>query len=137
MKKLTTIAVSLLLGLTMVAFTNSVAAEAEKDFESVDWDAFSRNLKQALLSENDGLKQSAMRHIIHFGDKVNVGDGWIEILRTYRSDKDLQTRRLALAALPKTGSRLAIGFLKNAVEFEQSPVLKRQIKFIIAEDKEN
>jgi len=118
----------------MVAFTNSVAAEAEKDFESVDWDAFSKNLKQALLSENDGLKQSAMRHIIRYGDKVNVGDGMLEILHTYRSDKNLQARRLAMAALPKTGSRLAMGFLKNAVEFEQSPVLKRQIEFILAED---
>ena len=45
MKKLTTIAVSLLLGLTMVAFTNSMAAEAEKDFESVDWDAVTRTVE--------------------------------------------------------------------------------------------
>ncbi len=135
MRKIMTLAFALLFAFSLVAVSNSTATEqAEQAVAAVDWNAFSKNLKQALQSKNDGLRQSAMRHIILYGDKVNVGDGMLEILRTYRSDDDLQARRLALAALPKTGSRLAIGFLRNAVKFEKSEVLKRQIQFILAED---
>ncbi len=133
MKRTMSIAFSLLFVFTLFAFSTSIAEEAE----NVDWHAFSKNLKKALQSQNLGLQTSAMGHIIFYGDKVNVGEGWIEILRVYRSQQDLQTRRLALAALPKTGSRVAIGFLRRAVEFEKSPVLKRQIQFILAEDAKN
>lgn len=97
----------------------------------VDWDAFSHNLVRALVTPNDGLRQSAMRQVIKYGDNLDLNEGVFEIVRMYRTHKDLQVRRLALATLPKTNSKWVMGFLRRAVEFEDSPVLRKQIYFIL------
>ena len=63
MKKLIT--VSLVVVLAMV-FSNASASD--------EWNTFSDNLVQALQSENDGLKASAMQMIIKHEGKVWVHD---------------------------------------------------------------
>ncbi len=120
----------LLLSLTLLTFGNSFAMDKGKD---VNWDVFSKNLVRALTSQNDGLQESAMRHVITYGDQLNIRDGVLDILHVYRSHEDLQARRLALTALPRLNDPLINGFLRRAVDFEKSTILKRQLQFIIAE----
>jgi hypothetical protein len=120
--RLTVLAVCLLLPFSTVSFAG------DKD---ADWDAFSKNLVKGLASQNHGLKLSAMQQIIKYSDNLQVQAGVLDILRIYRSHPDLNTRRLALTALSKTNSNMAMGFLRRAFEFEKSPVLKKQIYFIV------
>ncbi len=134
MNKLSIIALTILLVFSAGQINSAIAVETKEVTSEFDWKDFGKNLEMALLSENEGLQQSAMRFVIRYGDKINVGQGTLEILRTYRSDSDLPTRRLALTALPNTGSAIVMGFLKRAARFEKSPVLKRQIEFILAEN---
>ncbi len=130
MKTITWILSSFVVVFALVAVNNVIAADAQ---DTPNWQAFSQNLQKALSSGNAGLQQSAMRQVIKYGDNLNVGDGALEILRVYRSKSNLGTRRLALRALPQTHSKLIDGFLRRAVEFEKSPVLKRQLQFVVAE----
>jgi HEAT repeat protein len=98
-----------------------------------DWKAFSKNLVKALASPNEGLQLSAMQQIIRYSEHLNVKAAVIDVMRIYRNHRDLQVRRLALTALAKTNSNLALGFLRRAIGFEKSPVLKKQIYFILKE----
>jgi hypothetical protein len=96
-----------------------------------EWDTFGRNLTKALDDDNDGIKRSALQQIIRFHDSLDVKDAAITILHIYRSHPDFQTRRLALTALSKTNSNFALGYLRLAYDYEKSPVLKKQILFIL------
>ena len=117
-----------LITLLPLAFTTAFAGEQHK---AVDWPAFSKNLTVALSSDNNGLKQSALQQIIKYHQSLDMKDAALAVMRIYRNHPDFQTRRLALTALPSTDSRLVIGFLRRAVEFEKSPVLHKQIMFIL------
>lgn len=134
MKKLSFIILGLLIVFSAGHINYVSAADAEKIAPATNWNIFGKNLEKALLSQNPGLQQSAMQMVIRYGGKLHIGQqGTLEILHTYRSNADLQARRLALAAIPKTGSKFMMGYLKRAVLFEKSPVLKKQIEFILAE----
>ena len=109
----------------------SATVFAGEKYQDTDWTAFSINLKNALNAENEGLKRSALQQIIRYHDCLDVKEAAIAILHIYRSHPDFQTRRLALTALPKTNSNYAIGYLRLAVEYEDSPILKKQILFIL------
>jgi len=104
---------------------------ARGNHQEQDWSAFGKNLSKALTDKNEGVQLSALQQIIRFHDRLDMKDAAINILHIYRSNADLQTRRLALTALSKTNSGLALGYLKRAYEFEKSPVLKKQILFIL------
>ena len=119
--------------LLLLSATTVFAAES---YDKTDWDTFGKNLSNALSSDNEGIKRSALQQIIRFHDQVDIRDATLDILHIYRSHSDLQTRRLALTALSKANSNLALGYLKLAVEYEKSPVLKKQIMFIL-KDAEN
>ena len=106
--------------------TNSFALD-----KNTDWKAFSKNLVKALETSNDGLQQSAMQQIIKYADNLNVKEGVNELLSVFRDHEDTQVRRLALAAIHKTKSIRAKGFLERAIDFESSPVIKKQMYFVI------
>lgn len=122
---------TLSLGLILLLLMSAVTLSAAEHYDRTDWDTFGKNLTNALGSDHDGIKRSALQQIIRFHDQVDVKDATINILQIYRNHSNFQTRRLALTALSKTNSSLALGYLKLAVEYEKSPVLKKQIMFIL------
>jgi hypothetical protein len=122
--------------LVLLLLLSTVTVFSAESYNKTDWDTFGKNLTKALTSDNEGIKRSALQQMIRFHDQVDIKDATISILHIYRSHSDLQTRRLALTALSKLNSSLALGYLKLAVEYEKSPVLKKQIMFIL-KDAEN
>lgn len=99
--------------------------------KTTDWQAFSKNLVKALATPNEGLQLSAMQQIITYADKLDVDDAVFDIMRFYRDHKNEKVRQLALTTLYKTQNKWAMGFLRLAVRFEKSPLLKRQIYKIL------
>ena len=101
--------------------------------QEVDWTAFSKNLVQALQSDNEGLMQSAAQMIIKYGDQLDVNDAVFDVMRIYRNDKNQQVRRLALVTLTNMDSEWAKGFLKREIQFEGDPEIKKQLVAINTE----
>ncbi len=97
----------------------------------VNWALYSKNLIKALKHKNLGLKISALQHVIHHKDNINVDPAVIDIVRLYRSHKDERVRQLALVTLHAMGNDWAIGIIKRDFRFENSPQIKRIMLAII------
>ena len=105
--------------------------QAKTSVNEVDWEIFSKNLVNALKSENSGLQQSAMQFVIRYGDRVQVRDALFEVVRVFRRGKNRGTRLLALAAMSKMNSNWAFYFMKRGIKFENDPIVKRQLLAIV------
>jgi hypothetical protein len=96
------------------------------------WETFRKNLEKNLASSNYGVRQSAMQLIIHYGDRLKLDRNAVFcLMKTYRNEKDMRYRRMALAALHKTQDEWAMGFLRTSLKFEKDPALKHMIQAII------
>ena len=98
-----------------------------------DWKKFSQNLVTTLKSNHDGLKQSAMQRVIQYSDKLDVKDAAFNIYNVYRFEKNENLRRLALVALYNTNYNWAMDQIVKELENEQSPILKKQMSFMVNE----
>lgn len=90
------------------------------------WNVFSKNIVKAIKSPNEGLRLSAMGMIIRYGDSLNVEDAVYDIMRLFRSHKDVRVRRLALVTLHKIQNKWVIYFLKRNQKFEKNEGILRQ-----------
>ena len=101
------------------------------DSKAQQWERASKTMVRALKTDNDGLKISVLHNIIRYGDKLDVGDAVFDIMRIYRNHKDERVRQLALIALHKIENDWAMNFLKRALKFENSPILRKRIYAIL------
>jgi hypothetical protein len=108
--------------------TSNVAGERD-----IDWNRFSQSLVKAFKSGNEGLKQSAMQRIIQYSDQLSVQKAAFQLYNIYRWHKNTQVRQLALVALYKSNNEWAMNQLVKAIKIEKSPVLRRQMIFMIDE----
>ena len=115
----------------VLMFTLITAAVAQEEKEN--WQKFSKSLVEMFKSDNDGLKQSAMQHIIQYSNKLDVKDAAFDIYNIYRWHKDVQVRRLALVALYNTNYDWAMNQIVKDIKIETSPALKRQMKYMVKE----
>ena len=117
------------LALATVFFSlSSVLADEPAD---IKWDQFSKGLVQALQSENDGLRLSAMQMVIKYGNKVDVGAARYDVMDTFLYSKDRRVRQLALVALSKINNTFDMGLLERQISFEEDPVIKNQIAAVL------
>ena len=72
----------LLITALILITTTGFAAERE-----VNWNAFSKNLVQAIKSGHPGLQQSAMQRIVQYADKLDVEDAVWDIVQIFRFNK--------------------------------------------------
>lgn len=98
---------------------------------NVNWDQFSKGLIQALKSNNEGLKLSAMQMVIKYGDKVNVDVARYDVMDTFLYSKDRRVRQLALVTLYKINNNFDMGLLERQINFEDDPVIKNQIAAVL------
>jgi len=80
---------------------------------TADWQKFSNNLEKAIDSKNTGLQTSAMQMVIKYGDKVDVDNSVIKLVRFYRISKDERVRQLALVSLYSMQNDWALGIIKR------------------------
>jgi len=105
--------------------------QAKTSANEVDWKIFSKNLVNALQSENTGLQQSAMQLVIRHGDRLQVRDALFDVVRVFRSGKTRGVRLLALTAMSRMNSNWAFYFMKRSIKFENDPLVKRQLLAIV------
>lgn len=115
-----------LIGVIVIGLHTVNAAE-------INWKAFSKNLVKALRSDNPGLQQSAMQMVIRYGNWLNVKEAEFDVMRVFRNDKDHSIRQLALTTLINMDSKWAVGFLKTQIEFEEDPIIKKQMVAMTSE----
>ena len=99
--------------------------------ETTDWESFSKNLVKALKSSNEGLQVSAMQLVIKYGEKVDVDNAVLEIVKLYRNHKDVRVRQIALVTINAMENDWAIGIIKRDFAFENSQKIKRMMAAII------
>ena len=93
---------------------------------------FRKNLERNLASSNYGVRQSAVQLITQYGDKLKLArEAIFSLMRVYRYEKDINFRKMALAALHKTGDEWAMGFLKTSIDFEKDESLRHIIQAIV------
>ena len=102
----------------------------ETDSESLG--SFQKNLEVNLASSNFGVRQSAMQLIAQYGDRFELNrDAIFSLMRTYRYEKDINFRKMALAALHKTQDKWAMEFLKISLRFEENQSLRHIMEAIV------
>jgi hypothetical protein len=119
----------------LISFTVvvAVAMMLSNAYASDEWDSFSDNLVQALQSDNDGLKASAMQMIIKHGDKVYVNDAAIEVYRVFVNHENVKMRQLALNALYKMQNQWFFDRISEEINDEVNPLIRHQLLAIAAE----
>lgn len=125
MKKVVTIS---LVFVFAFMFSNAIASD--------EWNTFSDNLVQALQSNNDGLKVSAMQLIIKHADKVWVQDATFQLYQIFKNHENPRMRQLALVTLDKIKSTWFMNELRNDLADETNPTLRHQILAILYGEKE-
>ena len=97
------------------------------------WEAYCEKLETALASENDGLRQGALRMIIQYGHYMEFGRlAVFDAVRLYRDHKDARIRRMATVALLKMNDSWAFDFLERSVAFEKNTAVKYTILAVLA-----
>ena len=98
-----------------------------------NWEKFSKSLVEMFKSDNEGLKQSAMLQIIIYADSLDVQDAAYDIYNIYKWHKDEKMRQLALVALYHIQYDWAMNQLVEDIKKEKSPILKKQLIFMVDE----
>jgi HEAT repeat protein len=103
------------------------------EWSAEQWASYSRNIVAALASRNRGLEESALRTIIRYGEQLDVEAALADMVRIYRNHPEENMRRMAVVAMGKTGSPLAVDYLQRLVRFEYSPAVRHTMQAVIAE----
>lgn len=124
----------LIIGILVV----SIMAQSADRIDKTNWKAFSENLINAVSSDNQGLKVSAMQHMITYQKYLDVRDATFDLIRIYRLHPDERMRQLAAVTLESVGSSWGKDFLKRNVRFEKNEVIKRQIlDYVYKQEQQN
>ena len=98
------------------------------DAGAAAWTAFSDNLVRALKTEHEGLRCSALQHVVAYGERVDVRRARFEVTRLFRDHADPRVRMLALSALTQIDDRWVTDFLRRSARFEKDPRLARILR---------
>ena len=124
-----------LLTLSLFVASFLLAEDSRKDWDHIisisDWKNFSKNLTNAVKSENIGLQISAMQMVIKYSDKVDIDNSVINLVRLYRSQKDEKIRQIALVTIHAIQNDWALGIVKRDLRSETSPKIKKLMAAVI------
>lgn len=109
--------VSIRLGSLMIAVL-IVAAASNVLAKDADWKKLSDGIRMALISDNEGVQQSALRMVIKYGKNLDIEDSVQEMIRIYRSQSDEQLRRLVLLAIYQIDEKQALQLLSEQLDRE-------------------
>jgi len=98
---------------------------------AIDWPMISQNICNAIKSDNDGLRQSAMQCIIQYEGLLDASDMVFDLVSIFRDHDDVRMRQMALIAVYKTRDSWAMKFLKRRLAFEDSPKFRYLITAIL------
>jgi len=93
--------------------------------QATNWEQFSVNLVNAFKIPNEGLHKSAMCMIIRYADNLQVDDAVFDVVKIFRSNKDVKVRQLALVTLHKMQNAWAMDFLRRHHKFEDDATIRK------------
>ncbi len=111
----------------------TLAAPVDADHSAAEWKVFSKNLLRAMTSDNEGLKVSAMQHMITYGEVIDVGEARVELMRIYRNHEDTRVRRMAVVALASMHDPGVMQYLHRAERFEPASSVRKTIHAVLAD----
>ena len=123
-------AYSMLAAILFLVFAAQSGAAKDK---ADKWEVFCENLCYCLKMNNEGVRNSALQHIVTYGEYLNMDAAVFDVVRIFRNSKDERVRQLALAALHKMQNGWAMNFLKRSIDYEKSPTIKKQLRIIVSE----
>jgi hypothetical protein len=109
----------------------AVAMSALAQQRSADWETFSSNIERCLLSPNEGVRLSAMGHIITYGEYMDVSYSAPVVMGIFRDHPDCRVRKLALITLSCMKSDWAMKFLRMIVRRMDDPALASCCKRVL------
>ena len=99
-----------------------------------DWKAYSNKLEEALASHHEGLKFSALRLIIQYGESMKFSDFAVfDVMRIYRDHDNERARRMAVVTLGHMKNDWAIDFLQRSFKFEKIDCIKHTMQAVIVD----
>jgi len=122
---------SFILSITALFIAFIVLSAQEKP--QVDWEKYSEQLIKAVGSTNKGVQLSAMRHIIRYGDSLEVVMARYVVMDKFMNDKNQKVRLLALATLATIDNPLDIGLLELHYKWEKDPEVKKMIAKVLVD----
>jgi len=96
-------------------------------FASTNWEAFSTNIEHSIKNGNLGVQQSAMLHIIKYGEKLNVQGAFDDVIELYKNGQDETTRELALLAIFRLDNKMALELLNERVQEDFDTIMKEKL----------
>lgn len=116
----------------MVLFFAFAVLPAQNN-SKVDWEKYSEQLIKSMKSTNKGVQLSAMRHIIQYGDSLEVVMARYVVMDKFMNDKNQKVRLLALATLATIDNPLDIGLLELHYKWEKDPEVKKMMAKVLAD----
>ena len=99
-----------------------------------DWKAYSNKIEEALASHHDGLKFSALRMIIMYGENLELSPlATFDVMRIYRDHENERARRMAVVTLGHMDDNWAIAFLERSLKFEKTDCIKHTMQATIVD----
>jgi hypothetical protein len=94
---------------------------------STNWEAFSINIEHSIKNGNLGVQQSALLHIVKYGEKLNVQGALDDVIKLYKNGQDEKTRELALLAIFRIDNKTALELLNERVQEEFDTIMQEKL----------
>lgn len=88
---------------------------------------FCKKIASNLQSENQGVRLSALMHIIRYADQIDFTNAHNEVMDIFLFNENAKIRQLALTALHKINVSTDMNFLLIQKNFEKDPDILRHI----------
>lgn len=113
-------------------FLAPAQANTNPNLDAQAWQRYSDALVVALQSDKADFQQEALRHIIRYGDKLNMDAAVFDIVRLYRDHEDTRIRRMAVLALAQMDNAWGRDFLQRSLRFEQDATVRQTMRSALA-----
>ena len=98
-----------------------------------EWKAFGQRLARTLTSAHEGLPEDALRLMIQYGPRLEMGrTAVLDVVRVYRDHPNENLRRMAVVALGRMGNAWSFDFLERSLPYEKSPAVRHTLQAVLA-----
>lgn len=132
--RLTALAVMLLAAGSAAADPPGIILQTDEAarLTATEWVAYSNRISDALASDQDGLREAALRMTVLYGDRLKLDrTDTFEMIRVFRDHKNNRMRRLAVVALNAQDDHWGMEMLARSYKFEDDPGVHYQIAAVL------
>jgi len=98
-----------------------------------EWDSLTVKIITDLKSMDLDDKIYGMKQVIHFGNRLDVCEAKYDILHVFLTSDNCGHRQLALMALYRVCDYKDLDIIRNHLQFEQDPLIRKRMHAILNE----